>query len=397
MNNHHILTASSMATIGQPISASHVKEAAAFSGLDLLVAASQVESKPTAVTEDESASNEVNDEAPSSDCDEKPTIDAPNCKDNKPFPQVLQEILNTPEYQSIAHWLPDGLSFIISNKQRFSDEIIPKHFRRVAKIDSFIRNLRRYGFRRVKNPREGEESSFAHIDFVREKPWLCSKMKKNFKPTQQEVPPASAKQNAHVQVASSLDNAATREKPWLCDSKPTYHKAPSAKQNRNHKQIYQKSPSTKQTHVQVANSLGNAALPASTIAPQSFLTAGRIMDTSRINVPSISLPTGRSTLPVAVDPLPTSTAAANAAATAIQERHLLASYIPEHLRQLLILQRHQRQVQLQRLLEIFTHSHQQLLSYQVAKQRRPQADIDIAAIERADYEEPSKKRRRRNE
>lgn len=73
MNNHHLLTASSMAMAndGQPLSESQVKVAAAPSGLDLLVAASQVKSKPTAEADGESASNKDEDEDPSSDYDDE--------------------------------------------------------------------------------------------------------------------------------------------------------------------------------------------------------------------------------------------------------------------------------------------------------------------------------------
>jgi hypothetical protein len=98
--------------------------------------------------------------------------------------QFLQEpVLNTPEYQSIAQWLPNGSSssFITADKERFSDEIIPKHFR-VALFHSFVRKHNRYGFRRVKSHCNGEESSFAHNNFVRDKPWLCLKMNCKSKP-----------------------------------------------------------------------------------------------------------------------------------------------------------------------------------------------------------------------
>eukprot|EP00984_Skeletonema_dohrnii_P027084 scaffold16534_cov67-Skeletonema_dohrnii-CCMP3373.AAC.1 len=161
------------------------------SGLDLLFAASQVDKKPkeaanaavefgsaevvvpstitvvsngigSAEAEDESASNSDDDEeeAPSSNYYDAstPTTDALNDQKVKSFPQVLQEILNTSEYESIARWLPDGLSFIIADKRRFSDEILPKYFRRVALFHSFIRKLNRYGFRRVKGSCKGEES-----------------------------------------------------------------------------------------------------------------------------------------------------------------------------------------------------------------------------------------------
>ncbi len=205
-------------------------------GFDLLFAASQVEIKPkettktkaeaicanaevevpstvtvvsitgTGTTEPggEAASNRGDDdeeEAPFPEYDGgKPTAGADTDDDAvedqdqtvniKSFPQVLQIILNTPEYESIAHWLPDGLSFIIKDKQRFSDEILPKYFNRVSLFHSFIRKLNRYGFRRVKGSCKGEESSFAHNNFVRDKPRLCLKMNCQSKPSYHKVPSA---------------------------------------------------------------------------------------------------------------------------------------------------------------------------------------------------------------
>ena len=180
-------------------------------GLDLLFAASQVEmpkhhgengaeevpsftttmtvmSSGTSTIEGKSASSDTKaKEDCSSECDAEnstaaaDTLKNQHAKTSSRFPQVLQKILTTSEYQSIIHWLPDGLSFIIADKQRFSDEILPKYFGE-ALFRSFIRKLNRWGFRRVKKI-HGGESSFAHNDFVREKPWLCLKMKCNSKPS----------------------------------------------------------------------------------------------------------------------------------------------------------------------------------------------------------------------
>lgn len=121
----------------------------------------------------------------------------------KTFPQILQEILSTPQYQPIAHWLPDGYSFVIADKQRFSEEILPKFFRE-ALFHSFIRKLNRWGFRRVKNKnrRKGEESSFSHSNFVRDKPWLCMKMKCKSKPSYHKIP-AAKKKSQQVAVAAA--------------------------------------------------------------------------------------------------------------------------------------------------------------------------------------------------
>jgi len=418
MNNNKLLTTSSMANGGrhhQPLSESYSKEvednintntmdaapgATAPSGLDLLFTASQVETKPnegaeaeaeaeradvpftiavvsdgtgTAEAECESVSNNDEEEPPSSDDGaEKSTTGAIKVKDQglESFPQILQEILNTSDYQSIAHWLPDGLSFIIADKRRFADEIIPKHFRRVAIFHSFIRKLNRYGFRRIKGTRKGDESSFAHKDFVRDEPWLCLNM--------------------------------------TCKSKPSYHKVPSAKKKIQH------AAAAAAADDEAANRLANDALiaPAAQLPPSFLAAGGMMMDARRVFVPTTYMPVTR-TLPLpfpmaraAIGPL--TTAAAVAAVPAIQERQFLASILPEHPqqyifdeRQILMLQMRQRhrlqQVQLQRLHEMSALNEEQYLSYHhMVTQRRPRADSS-AAMKRAKGQEPSTKRRRRED
>mmetsp|Transcript_24277 Transcript_24277/g.48352 ORF Transcript_24277/g.48352 Transcript_24277/m.48352 type:complete len:405 (+) Transcript_24277:2-1216(+) len=329
------------------------------SGLDLLFAASQVDKKPkeaadaavefgsaeavvpstitvvsngigSAEAEDESASNSDDDEASSSEHDAStpPTDGALNDQKVKSFPQVLQEILNTSEYESIARWLPDGLSFIIADKRRFSDEILPKYFRRVALFHSFIRKLNRYGLRRIKGSCKGEESSFAHNNFVRDKPWLCLKMN--------------------------------------CKSKPSYHKVPSKKKTTQHM--------TAAVEFEVANSLTNTGRITMTMpaqVPPAFMGGvGGMMDASSrvfVATPTTYLPS------VSASVLPMATCAIGAPITiaAIQERQFLASMLPGHSqqrmlreRQMLMLQMRQRQEQelLQRLHEMSAYDGDHFLS-----------------------------------
>eukprot|EP00984_Skeletonema_dohrnii_P013268 scaffold5468_cov101-Skeletonema_dohrnii-CCMP3373.AAC.3 len=340
------------------------------SGLELLFAASQVENKPkeasnaiveansaeavpstitvvsngigSAEAEDESANNSDDDEAPSSEHDAStPTTDALNDQKVKSFPQVLQEILNTSEYESIARWLPDGLSFIIADKRRFSDEILPKYFRRVALFHSFIRKLNRYGFRRIKGSCKGEESSFAHNNFVRDKPWLCLKMN--------------------------------------CKSKPSYHKVPSAKK---------KTTQHMTAAAEAANSLTNTGLITMTMpapVPPAFMGGvGGMMDAgSRVFVatPTTYLPA------VSASVLPMATGAIGAPTTiaAIQERRFLASMLPGHSqqrmlreRQMLMLQMRQRQeqAQLQRLHEMSAYDGDHFLNSYVQSSMMAQSRRD---------------------
>ncbi len=138
---------------------------------------------------------------------ENPAIAAID-KQDRSFPLVLHEILATTECQSILHWLPDGFSFIIADKQRFCSEILPEYFRE-ALLNSFIRKLNRWGFRRVKSRSKAEESSFAHKNFVRGKPWQCLEMRCKSKPTYHKVPSAKkAKKNMKKKEAKQKSTAA---------------------------------------------------------------------------------------------------------------------------------------------------------------------------------------------
>mmetsp|Transcript_22023 Transcript_22023/g.34035 ORF Transcript_22023/g.34035 Transcript_22023/m.34035 type:complete len:405 (-) Transcript_22023:35-1249(-) len=313
--------------------------AAAPEGLDLLFAASQSQAEanlkdkesdasgagagdgdtvPSTITVGSNEPIAGDDESRSRDNDNEPENLATAALKNQEqsFPQVLHEILVIPECQSIIHWLPDGHSFIIADKERFSSEILPKYFRG-ALLNSFIRKLNRWGFRRVKSRRKGEESSFANVNFVRDKPWLCLKMK--------------------------------------CNSKPTYHKGPSTKKNA----------------AGSANKLAKAArivVPAR--APPRSLSAGGMVDASRAFVATGSrVSVGEyERLPLPKRPIPTVTTAAGslpaAVASNIQERQHLAFIPPQHHqrifheRQILIAQmrqRHQLEVEWQRLNAMSSH------------------------------------------
>ena len=311
-------------------------------GLALLFAASQVEKKPG----DDSEANAEEDktvEALSTVTDGsknggvakgKAENNAPSAEEDisddeaavkqelkdlkvKTFPQILHEILETPEFQPIAHWLPDGRSFIIADKKRFSEEILPRYFRRVALFHSFIRKLNRYGFRKVKGSTKGEESSFAHNHFVREKPWLCLKMN--------------------------------------CKSKPSYHKVPTAKKK-----------TQQAAAIEAAHSVSNSTQLGMPMQMAPSLMAADGIGMMGTNVSRGFLPTTATHLSP-LSSLPTTTAIGpnsnSAAIAAIQERYLASvPMLPEHPQQRLLRERQmlmlqmrqhqQRQAQFQRLHEM---------------------------------------------
>jgi len=346
--------------------------AAAPDGLDLLFAASQAEAETKLKCKESDANSAgAGDGAkvPSTITvvSNEPVVGDDESRDNEPenlataalnnqeesFPQFLHEILVIPECQSIVHWLPDGLSFIIADKERFSSEILPKYFRG-ALLNSFIRKLNRWGFRRVKSRRKGEESSFAHSNFVRDKPWLCLRMK--------------------------------------CKSKPTYHKVKVSSTSTKKKKNKKKAKQSTSSEASNRNILANAATasvvvhapaqaPRLPLPPPPFLAASGIM--SRTFVPTSTY--SRVTTAAEHEPLPLSnpahalltvTAPADgslsaAVASTIQERQYLAStplYHQQRIyqeRQILIAQmrqRHQVQMELHRLNDMSSHIGEQIVS-----------------------------------
>eukprot|EP00984_Skeletonema_dohrnii_P020524 scaffold10013_cov79-Skeletonema_dohrnii-CCMP3373.AAC.28 len=340
--------------------------AAAPDGLDLLFAASQAETKLKDNESDESGTGAGDGaKVPSTITvvSNEPVAGDDESRDNEPenhataalkiqeksFPQVLHEMLVIPECQSIIHWLPDGLSFIIADKERFSSVILIKYFRE-ALLNSFIRKLNRWGFRRVKSRRKGEESSFAHSNFVRDKPWLCLRMK--------------------------------------CKSKPTYHKvkvSSTSTKKKNNKKNKAKQSTSKVSNRNILANTATASVVVHAPAqapplppPPPFLAASGIMN--RTFVPTstysrVTTATEHEPLPIS-NPKPaflTAPAAGSHAATAstIQERQYLASipfYHQQRIyqeRQILIAQmrqRHQVQMELQRLNDMSSHIGEQFAS-----------------------------------
>lgn len=88
------------------------------------------------------------------------------------FVKKLFTMLDDLSYASIVSWSALGDSFIVRNMNDFTKHVLPRHFRH-SNFASFVRQLNKYDFHKVKNP--GEQSSqpadqvweFKHPDFVR--------------------------------------------------------------------------------------------------------------------------------------------------------------------------------------------------------------------------------------
>lgn len=91
----------------------------------------------------------------------------------KIFPQRLMEILTEPDNTDAITWLPHGRAFIIVNRQKFANTILPKYFRK-TKYTSFTRKLNRWNFTRI--TRGPELGAYYHEFFQRGNEALCTQM-----------------------------------------------------------------------------------------------------------------------------------------------------------------------------------------------------------------------------
>ncbi|KAI9486238.1 MAG: HSF-type DNA-binding-domain-containing protein [Benjaminiella poitrasii] len=86
--------------------------------------------------------------------------------------------------QHLISWNPSGTSFLVCNATRFSQEILPGHFKH-SNFSSFVRQLNMYGFHKInKSPRgqrgnnENEIWEFSHPKFQRGRPDILEDIKR---------------------------------------------------------------------------------------------------------------------------------------------------------------------------------------------------------------------------
>mmetsp|Transcript_38751 Transcript_38751/g.96039 ORF Transcript_38751/g.96039 Transcript_38751/m.96039 type:complete len:867 (+) Transcript_38751:62-2662(+) len=75
-----------------------------------------------------------------------------------PFVKKCYEIVNSKRTDAIVSWSADGLNFVVHDPQRCADEVLPKYFKH-ANLMSWIRQLNKYGFRRVVRERPSDVNS----------------------------------------------------------------------------------------------------------------------------------------------------------------------------------------------------------------------------------------------
>jgi len=89
------------------------------------------------------------------------------------FPQRLIKLLDDPSNHDAIIWLPNGKSFLIIDRQKFSTKVLPKYFRK-TKYTSFTRKLNRWNFSRVTSG--PDLGAYYHEFFQRGNEALCIQM-----------------------------------------------------------------------------------------------------------------------------------------------------------------------------------------------------------------------------
>jgi hypothetical protein len=118
----------------------------------------------------------------------------------------------------IICWSEDGESFIVKDSERFSNEIIPSHFKH-NKFTSFVRQLNFYGFRKVKgklnnnNKNEQNQWEFKHPYFRRGRPDLLQEIKRASSHNEEANDHASIPNSHHQHHNESYEN--TNETEYL--------------------------------------------------------------------------------------------------------------------------------------------------------------------------------------
>lgn len=108
------------------------------------------------------------------------------------FPAKLHQVLQQAEmegFQSIISWcdvkkIEGGMGagcspFKVHDPQKFVEKIAPQHFPSMGKYKSFLRQLNLWGFSRIRSREDAAiNGCYYHLNFVRERPFLCLQMKR---------------------------------------------------------------------------------------------------------------------------------------------------------------------------------------------------------------------------
>lgn len=78
------------------------------------------------------------------------------------FVKKLYKMLDEPAFHHIVSWGRTGDSFVVKDMNDFTKLILPRHFKH-SNFASFVRQLNKYDFHKVKNPEDGQTGYGEHV------------------------------------------------------------------------------------------------------------------------------------------------------------------------------------------------------------------------------------------
>ncbi|KAK2056476.1 HSF-type DNA-binding protein [Colletotrichum caudatum] len=75
------------------------------------------------------------------------------------FVRKLYKMLEDPDYANIVRWGNEGDTFVILETDKFTNDILPKHFKH-SNFSSFVRQLNKYDFHKLRRNDENNESPY---------------------------------------------------------------------------------------------------------------------------------------------------------------------------------------------------------------------------------------------
>ncbi|ORY68256.1 HSF-type DNA-binding-domain-containing protein [Pseudomassariella vexata] len=77
------------------------------------------------------------------------------------FVRKLYKMLEDPAYSEVVRWGNEGDSFVVLENEKFTKTILPKHFKH-SNFASFVRQLNKYDFHKVRQNEENGQSPYGH-------------------------------------------------------------------------------------------------------------------------------------------------------------------------------------------------------------------------------------------
>ena len=135
-----------------------------------------------------------------------PSTASSNQSGSNDFVKKLFQMLQEDTYKDVVRWTSSGDSFVVINTTEFTKEILPRHFKH-SNFASFVRQLNKYDFHKVKIPNEEKQSyeygedawEFKHPDFrINDRESLENIKRKSSKKSSQNYNPNVANSGSSV-------------------------------------------------------------------------------------------------------------------------------------------------------------------------------------------------------